>query len=86
MKSISSHMFLFANDCRPIARRGGEGHRVKRYGRGLLSKPAISLKKSRGGYRRITRLFRSSSDSTSSPRGDESNSPQHSEDSTRAHT
>ena len=31
-------------------------------------------------------LVRSSSDSRSSPRGDESNSPQHSEDSPRAHT
>ena len=36
--------------------------------------------------KKYARLFRSSSDSKSSPRGDESNSPQHSEHSPRAHT
>ena len=54
-KYISSHIFLFAKDHRPMA-SGWQGAPpyFRRYGRGLLSEPAISLKKSRGGYRSKT--------------------------------
>ena len=37
---------------------GGKGHRISGYiyGRGLVSEPAISLKKSWGGYRKMTQV------------------------------
>ena len=55
-KSISSHMFLFAKDCdRPITSEWQRAPYLRRCGRGLISKPTISVKKSWGGYRRMTR-------------------------------
>ena len=57
MKNISSHMFLFANYCRPITSGWQRAPYFRRYGRGLVSKPAISVNKSWGGYLRMTQTF-----------------------------
>ena len=58
MKSLSPHMFLFANDCRPITSGWQRAPYFRRYGREVVSKPAISLKKrwggGEGGFRRMT--------------------------------
>ena len=54
---MSQHVFLFAKEG-PSSDDLGVGARgtpyFRRYGRELVSKPAISLKKRWGGYRRTT--------------------------------
>ena len=52
----SSYIFLFAKDWfhRTMTSGGGGASYLRRYGRGLVSKPAISLKECWGGYRRTT--------------------------------
>ena len=56
MKRTSSHVFLSAKDYRLMmmtsAWQGAPYFR--RYGRGLVSKPTVLLKKSWAGYRRTT--------------------------------
>ena len=42
-------------DCQAMTSRWQGAPYFRRYGRELVSKPAISLKKSWGGYRRTTR-------------------------------
>ena len=54
MKILSSHIFLFANDHRPMTSGWQRAPHFRRYGRGLVSKPAISFKRGWGGYRRMT--------------------------------
>ena len=54
MKGISSHIFLFVKDYRPMMSGWQGAPYSRRYGRRLVSKQAISLKKSWGGYRRTT--------------------------------
>ena len=54
MENISSHTGLFARGCRTMAWGWGGAAYCRRYGRELVTKPAISLKKSLGGYRSKT--------------------------------
>ena len=56
----SFHMFFSLQRTVERIRQGGnKGHRIfRKYGRELVSKPAISLKRSWGGYRRTTRFKR----------------------------
>ena len=54
MKKASSHIVLFAKDYRLMTSGWQGAPYFRRYGRGLVSKPAILLKKSWGGYRRTT--------------------------------
>ena len=63
-RCYENHTFifsLFAKVCRPMT-SGWQGTPCfSSYSRGLISKPAISLKKSWGGYRKSTPFFFSSS-------------------------
>ena len=53
--------FLFAEDNRMMTCRGGKGHPYfRRYGRELVSNPAMSQSESRRGYYRRTTLNKSS--------------------------
>ena len=60
--------FLFAKDYRPMTSGWQRAPYSTRYGRGLVSKPSISLKKSRGGYRRMT-TKRLQPESLATPKG-----------------
>ena len=52
MNNIPSHVFLYAKDYQTITTSGWQGAlHFRRYGRELVSKPAISKTKRRGGYR-----------------------------------
>ena len=51
MKITFSYIFLFAKDCRPMTSEWQGASYFRRYGRGQVSKPAISSHKSWGGYR-----------------------------------
>ena len=55
IKSRSPYIFLFAMDYRGMTSAWQGSPYYRKYGRELVSKPAISLKKSGGGYRRTTR-------------------------------
>ena len=55
---VSSQIFLFAKDYLTMTFGWQKGHRISGDGRELVSKPAISLKKSLGGYRRTTQKRR----------------------------
>ena len=54
MKKLSSGISLVAKNHRTTTSRWQGAPCFRRYGRELVSKPAISLKKSWGGYRRTT--------------------------------
>ena len=55
IKGTSSHVFLFAKGYRLMTSGWQGAPCFRRYGRGLVSKPTISLKKKLGGfYRRTT--------------------------------
>ena len=54
MKKTSSHIVFFAKDYRLMTSGWQGAPYFRRYGRGLVLKPAILLKKSSGGYRRTT--------------------------------
>ena len=58
MKTISACIFLFAKGYRTPTSGWHGPPCFRRYGRELVSKPAISLKKSWGGYRKTTRKCR----------------------------
>ena len=55
MKKISSCIFSVAKDYRTMTSRWQGAPYFRRYGRELVSKPAISSKRSWGGYRGKTR-------------------------------
>ena len=54
MKEISPCIFLFAKDDRTMSSGLQRELDFRRYGRELVSKPAILLKKNWRGYRRTT--------------------------------
>ena len=55
MKKASSNIFMFAEVYGTMSSGRQGAPYFRRYGRELVSKPDISLKKSWGGYRRTTR-------------------------------
>ena len=57
MKNVSSYTVLFARDYRTMALGRQGAPYFRRYGRELVSKPAISLKKGWGGYRRTIQFL-----------------------------
>ena len=57
IKSRSLYIFLFARDYRSMTSWWQGASQFRRYGRELVSKPVISLKKSLGGYRNTTLLL-----------------------------
>ena len=61
MKSVSANIILFAEDYRTMTSGWQGAPYFRRYGLELVSKPAISLKKSWGGYRRTTLRHRATS-------------------------
>ena len=67
MKTILSYVFLFAKDYRPVTLGWQGAPYFRRNGRGLVSKPAISLNTSWGGYRRTTPTHRLSFPARSPP-------------------
>ena len=54
MKRVSANNILFGGDYRTMTSGWQGAPYFRRYGLELVSKPAISLKKSWGGYRRTT--------------------------------
>ena len=54
MKCISLHAFFFAKDYRPMSSRWQRAPYIRKFGHGLVLKPAISVNEILGSYRSKT--------------------------------